>query len=362
VSDQSSRILFNVEEDLGEGLSAVGQFDLRFKLDQQVRVQSETTSNPAVDSISGGNNHVGLKSRTYGTLRLGRQDIYYTESPSLLPSGLFLAATMQPVIHSLATANASRTPNLMWYESPRFSGFQATVGYSTNPLRSSGTSEAENDVGGSVAQRKGRGAYLKLNYVYGGLDLTYARVDLKSDYMGNAGYAVTTGSGGTAQNAQNDQKGSTLVAKYDVGNGFKVGAGYTNEKQVALGTIAAVSNAFAYVPANYAAGTEIKATAKSLSGAYKQGSHNFVVNYAKRGNLSYAGTDVADSGIKLGTLAYSYDLSKRTAVGVMYTSMKSGSNTSAGLFYQGNNAYGGQVTNMLGETQKITSFALRHSF
>jgi hypothetical protein len=92
------------------------------------------------------------------------------------------------------------------------------------------------------------------------------------------------------------------------------------------------------------------------------GPNNFVVNFAKRGNTTYDGVEQANTGASQTTLAYSYDFSKQTSVGVMYSALKSQSNTAIGMFYQGNNAYGGQMANMLGETQKITSIALRKNF
>ena len=46
----------------------------------------------------------------------------------------------------------------------------------------------------------------------------------------------------------------------------------------------------------------------------------------------------------------------------MWTSLKSDANTATGLFYQSNNAYGGQLSNLNGETQTITSLAVRHNF
>ena len=48
VSDQSSRIIFGLVEDLGGGLKAVGQYDMRFNLGAAARNQSETTTNPTV--------------------------------------------------------------------------------------------------------------------------------------------------------------------------------------------------------------------------------------------------------------------------------------------------------------------------
>ena len=364
VSDQSSRIIFGVTEDLGGGLSAIGQFDLRFKVDASARIQSETTTNPTVDPVSSGNQHVGLKKAGVGTLRLGRQDIYYGEAANYLPGGLFLAANPQPLFHSLATANASRTPNLIWFTSDRMNGVEATVGYSTQPLRTSGTNEVESNMGTTTQTGHGGGTYIKLNYANGPLDLTYAMIDMKSGYAGGTAYSVTTGAGGAASNAEKDQFGQTLVAKYNFNNGFQGSLGYSKEKQTAVATATAVTTATAIAGLSPAlsVGSSITVAAWTASGIYTMGANNFIVNFAKRGNLAYDGVEQASTGGSQTTLAYSYDFSKQTTVGLMYSALKSQSNAAFGMFYQGNNAYGGQMLNMLGETQKMTSIAIRKNF
>jgi len=379
VSDQSSRMIFNVTEDLGGGLTALGQYDLRFKIDAAARIQGETSANqgaaysttlrnnPAVDPVTNGNIHVGIKSANLGTLKLGRQDVYYVEAANYLPAGLFLAANPAPVVHSLngvSMANWSRTPNLMWFESNRMSGIQATVGYSTNPVRSSATSEVESNMGTTTNQNNGGGTYLKLNYANGPLDLTYASIDFKSGYAGGAAYSNTTGAGGADLNTQHNQAGQTLVAKYDFNNGFKVALGSHKNKityVTAAGAVAATT-AFSNQSPAMAVGSTQTANAWSASGTYVTGPSNFVINYARRGNLSYDGVAIDSTGLSQVTFAYAYDLSKQTSVGVMYTALKSQANSSQALFYQGNNAYGGQVGTMAGETQKMTSIALRKNF
>lgn len=363
VSDQSSRLMFNVAEDLGNGLSAVGQYDLRFKIDAAARIQSETsTTSPAVDPVTNGNIHVGLSSNNWGAVKLGRQDIHYTEQANLLPGGLYLAANQAPVVYGLqnsAIANWSRTPNLLWYVSPRISGVEASVGYSTNPLRTSATTEVEADVGSTTPQRKGSAQWLKLNYANGPLDMTFSRYDAKSDYMGSA--STGAGAGGTAVNPQNDQLSQTLLVKYRVTPELRVALGRTANELTAVTAATAANSATAFNPA-YAIGDKIKASANHASIGYQMGASNITLNWAKRGNVSYAGNEVDNTALTQTTLAYTYDLSKRTSVGVMYTALKAGTKTSGNLFYQGNNAYGGQVTAGLGETQTITSLALRHNF
>jgi len=367
VSDQSSRMIFNVAEDLGGGLTALGQYDLRFKVDAQTRIQNEAATSPTVDAVSSGNSHVGIKSAALGTLRLGRQDIYYGETANYLPAGLFLAANAAPVAMSLPTigafANNSRTPNLVWVESNRMMGIQATLGYSTQPLRQSGTNEVESNMGTTTYGDNGGGTYVKLNYANGPLDLTYAMIDFKSGYSGGP---TNTGAGavGAEANRNHNQAPQTFLAKYDFSNGFKAAVGYHKNKGTIVGPNIDVGKASSTAPALPAltAGSTVQANAWTASGIYTSGPSNFVLNMAKRGNVSYDGVEVASTGVNQLTIGYAYDLSKQTAVGVMMTSLKSQANTATGMFYQGNNAYGGQMTNMLGETQKMTSIALRKNF
>ena len=119
ISDHSSRVVFNATEDLGGGLSAIGQFDLRFKLDATSRLQAESVTtggtagasgltNPTVDPVSSGANWVGLASKTMGTVRMGRGDFYYIDTPSFMPAGMHISANMSPVYHSRAAANTSQ--------------------------------------------------------------------------------------------------------------------------------------------------------------------------------------------------------------------------------------------------------------
>lgn len=362
VSDQSSRLVFSTQEDLGNGLAAIAQYELRFSIDAQFRNQSETTTNPTVNFLNGGNNHVGLRSKDLGTFRLGRADIYWQDNATNLPSGLFTAANPAPVFHSLATANVSRTPNLAWWESPRIAGVQATVGYSTSPLRTSATNEVENDIGTASQNRKGDGKWLRLNYTNGPLSVTYGIIDLKSDYMGGTAYSTTTGAGGATSNANHDQRGQTLIAKYDVTKALNIGLGYSKESQAYVSAPTAANTAFSYVPSGLAIGNKKEANAINASASYKFGNSTVLASYAKRSNFKYAGVEASDTDAKQTTLAYWYDFSKTTAVGAMRTVLSNGSRNADGLFYQANNAFGGQVTNMVGETQTMWSVALRKAF
>src|SRR5690349_10647315 len=72
VVDDSSRLIFNVVEDLGGGLQAIGQYDLRLKLDDNQAPNVLGGSN-----LAQGNDHVGLRSKAWGRIFVGRQDLHY---------------------------------------------------------------------------------------------------------------------------------------------------------------------------------------------------------------------------------------------------------------------------------------------
>ncbi len=366
ISDHSSRVIFNATEDLGGGLSAIGQFDLRFKLDATSRIQAETASaftptgaaantatvagtgpltNPTVDPVSSGANWVGLASKTMGTVRMGRGDFYYIDTPSFMPAGMHTSANMSPVYHSRAAANTSRTPNAAWWVSPRISGLEGTVMYSTQPLRTSGTNEVESDLGTGTANRKGSGSMVRLNYTSGPVDATFATISLKSDYIG-VGTALGAGSASAGQNAQDDQSGNNFVLKFDVGGGLKLAAGMSSGKTTVVST-----------------GVSTKANASGFGLSYDMGKVNYALSVARKGNNELSSTgEAANTGTSLTALAVTYNFSRRTAISALYNSLKADAGTTVTPFYQVNNVFGGQNKMENGEGTTTLSLGLVHRF
>jgi len=221
VTDNSSRIIFGMVEDLGGGLSAIGQVDVRFALDAQTRHGPDDNAkaaggaagsvNPVSNAVTSGNNHVGLSSKTMGAIRLGRQDIHYTEGAHFNHTSAATIVSSINVLHSNGSAggsiaNWSRTPNLLWYTSPTINGLNATLGYSTNGTRTSGGyMEQENDM--ATNQRKGSTAYQRLSYTNGPLALVYSNVNSKSDWLSTGTISAGASVNALAQNRA-DQKGS----------------------------------------------------------------------------------------------------------------------------------------------------------
>ena len=382
VTDNSGRIIFNSNEDLGGGMRAFWQVDVRPLMDQTSRtselcatpaitaqvagstvaaqaVAPSVTCTPGLNPLSGGNSHIGL-SGSLGSIRMGRQDIHYTEGGNFAP-------VSNPTIHShaglLVTAaasngavgRASRTANLIWYTTPTMNGFNGTLGYSTNGTALSGMSDAENDL--ASAQRKGSTQYARLGYTQGPVTAVVSYVNEKSDSIGTPAVATISATNAVvntmyqnyaANGANPDRSGSIVSVKYDLGVA-KLGAAVANNNSTAM--------------SGGAAGVVSKRTNTQFGLGVPMGASNIAVTYTKVGSVSENGVEKADTGASSVALAYSYDLSKRTQV---FAGMQTITNKSAGthgLFYNGDNVVGSVGSNaQAGEKLSVTSFGVRHSF
>jgi len=375
VTDNSSRIIFSSNEDLGGGMRAFAQFDLRLLLDGAGRINALSAtpatpavvasgtqtaaaavaagvSNPGVNPLAGGNSHVGI-SNSFGAFRLGRQDIHYTEGGNFAPVS---APTIQSHAGLLVTAGAghavgrtSRTSNLLWYTTPTISGVTGTLGYSTNGVAASGAVEVENDM--ASAQRKGNTQYARLGFAQGPVTAVVSYINEKADYIGSAAtYPAASGAAAVfaAANPNPDRSGTIVSFKYDLG-------------MAKLGV--AVANNNSQTNASGALTDKFKRTNTQFGVGVPMGASNFALTYTKVGNENKNAAEVANTGASSVALAYSYDLSKRTQV---FAGMQTITNKSAGahgLFYNADNAVGtAGSAPAAGEKHSVTSFGIRHNF
>lgn len=369
VTDQSSRIIFNVVEDMGGGLQAVGQFDLRFSLDSQNRINAapaaagtylDATPNP----VSGGNNHIGLVSKAWGAVRFGRQDVHYGHSgDNLANKGALWAhnsalfdSVARPGTTNNAIAGTTRTPNLIWYNSPDWSGFKLLAGYSTNPMVTSATVSVENDLG--TNGRSGRAYLFNPSYDTKNAHVSWSHWNAKSDWMGatvsNAADVVA------ARNAQNDQKSNSIRGHYQFPMGLRIGLGWNSSKvsEAVTGLVRGNRTAWA-LPVSYTTGPHAYSFTYTKAGDSKDTS---------AGTSGTAGTAVAaasgtQTGARLLALNYSYDLSKRTSASVTYAKLNNRANGVYTLFYVADTVMGGASTGALaGEDHRMMGVTLRHTF
>jgi predicted porin len=314
MTDDSSRIVFNVVEDLGGGLRAIGQIDMRLAPDN------------GVDSGPSGNSHVGLQSKSWGRIFMGRQDLHYfnTESnilvrgdlksaPWAITSGTYLGAPI---------ANTTRTPNVIHYTTPNWGGFTVIAAYSTNPVTATGN---EADIGSAV--RKGRGWHLQPNFAGKNWQVGYSYWSAKPD----ASLA--------------DQRADRLYGSYTWG-GLKVGLVWDKSK------------------ARNAGGVEIaNRTAWSIPIGYRFGPHNIDGHYSKARNDKSAAAAGLNTGAKMWAIAYGYDLSKRTSVALTYAQIKNEAAAAYNLFTSTSAAIGtADAAIFAGEDPRILTMTLRHAF
>ncbi len=389
VTDNSSRIIFGVNEKLTNDLNAIGQFDLRFSVDQTARVNA-VCATPAVatqdaiantsaggvvaaqtsataggcavpNPVSSGNSHLGLSSKTMGTIRLGRQDIHYTEGGNFNPVGLGTIHSAAGLANTAAAGatvgRASRSANLIWWTSPKFNNMDVTAGYSTNSTAASGQQDTENDLASN--QRKGGTTYLRVSYADGPLSLVYSTINEKSDWIGTAATAPALSLGSTAaaqtavgaqaaQTQQADRNGNVFTAKYDFGK-FKLGGAYWQNESTA------------YTAG--ASGDTSKRGAWQMGLGFPMGASNLAVTYTKLGTVKANGVEAANTGATHTTLAYSYDFSKTTQGVLAYTSLANSSSGAHSLFYNGDNVLGSIGSSAVaGERHSVSSVGLRVGF
>lgn len=298
LSDNTSYIRFNIVEDLGNGLQAIGQVETRNQLDTGSLAATGTT-------------YVGLSSKRWGSLRLGRENLHYfhRESDMFARGGSLRGDSIGILAYAnggaTSIANATRTPNTIVWASPNWSGFTLNAGYSTNP----GNTPTEADVGSPV--RKGRGWNLNPNYKGSNFQVGYSYWDGKSDgaFTGLGAPALLAGAQfGTPTGM--DQRSHRYYGSYKWA-GFKAGLAIDDSR---IRTVTALAT------------TEISdRTAWSIPLEYTTGPHSVFAEFSQAKRDKAAPFSGLDTKANLFSLTYVYSLSKRTAVGVNYARLNNGS-------------------------------------
>src|SRR4029079_6871360 len=148
-----------------------------------------------------GNDHVGLRSKTWGRIFVGRQDLHYFNRESDLTTRGSLRADSISIlayanVGKTAIAGATRTANVVHYTTPNWGGFTMIAAYSSNP------SAQDADLGAAV--RKGRAWNFNPNFQASNFQVGYSYWSSKPD-------------GSLA----GEQRGDRLYGSYSFG-GFKV--------------------------------------------------------------------------------------------------------------------------------------------
>lgn len=323
VDDNSSRILFNLAEDLGGGLAAIAQLDLRFAPDQ-------AGAAPANNPIGSGNTYVGLRSNTMGALTLGRWDLHYGNQPDDIASkaGALMASSVSLMDFQnagvTAVANATRTANVIKWDSPTWGALNLTAAYSTSPLAASSEGDMAT-IAATAAKQSGSGINVKGTFTGANWQIGASFWDAKTEATNTAAQT------------------STAFWGYYRFGGFKVGVG-VNQAELKANDVV-VSDRQSY----------------TIPASYTTGAHNFYAHYTVADKDDAAAFAGQATKAKMMAFAYVYDLSKRTSVGLTYAKIDNEANARYN-FFTGAALGSADATPGAGEDVQLIQATVRHAF
>ena len=341
VSSNNSFIGFKGTEDLGNGLSAIWQFEQSIAIDQQSKNDSFGSSSPILANQSHRNIFVGLSSQQMGTLTLGLQDSpFKTSTGPLDVFGQHTVADYRNIwgavgallIQTPGAAGSGvnlasiRAPNSVMYTSPNLSGFtiKALAG-------------AQNENGNDTPTTS------VANPHYYAVNGTYANGPIFATLAYEDNKIVNSATNDLALKNWRAGAGYTFA-------GFKVGLAY--ERIKGDGAATAITS------------QEIQRTAWYLPVSYQFGNNTIKAAFTKAGksNQKNAGVDVSGSdGAKQWSLGFDHAMSKRTNVYALYTQVRNDDNGSYAIGSAGT-GIAGVLPASYGADPKAFSVGMVHKF
>jgi len=361
-----------MREDLGGGLAAVGQIELRPSVDGNASYDQSGVGSNA------GNMFIGLQSASWGLLRLGSVDRHYTLSADTL-GGNAPTFTASPHLGSNTIGGVStttvgggtRTRNQIGWDSPNWGGFTMNLGWSFRQVSGQEgdlvnvptTATALGGAAVGTKPRKGNaywigGRYDASNWFVGVSYMNDKGEATLNTNLSNSFDAVTcttatppvcTTTSSTSYTGMRDLREWRWAARYNFPGGF--GLGLTVDRT-------SVNNSTTTGGAALS-----KRTSWAVPLDYTTGPHSFGILYSRANQDKVIGTG---SRSRQWSLRYVYALSKRTTVGVGYTSLRNdtaaayavtGDNTTTANAYSSANAALGA-----GEDARVIGMNMRHAF
>jgi len=323
ISSNNSNLGFKGTEDLGNGLSAIWQFESALAFDVQAR--NDQTNGDGTGGVGSRNTFAGFSSKTMGALTFGNQ-----ESPmktSIAPLDMFGNTIAD---YRTLVGTQVRMASSALYVTPNLSGFSAKLGYSAR-------NETGNDsTPGSVSDPS-----------YWAGNVTYSNGPIFAALAYEEEKTVTSTVLSTKQKTMRAGFGYNFGAA-------KVGLGYNTTK----------------LTSNVAgASTDAKVNSWLLSGAYTMGKTTLKAQYVKAGDTSGSATSATASsqGAKQWTLGADYAMSKRTNLYALYTQLSNDSNSSRalgnnGTVLGGNTGIATVTAASAGQDPKAISVGFVHKF
>ena len=341
VSTNGSRIGFKGTENLGNGLSALFQFESNANFDSAGALG---TSRDSFVGLSGDFGKVILGNLSTPTRVLGNaldvnaggdgigssQAVLGKLGGALANAGAGGAAGRSATSASLFD---SRFNNTIAYITPAFSGLQATIAYVAN----------ENKVDTAGAGVNTSAYDLGLNYDNGPIlvGLTYAEVREKNDVA--AGAPFGSGALKTYLGADQKLKEFRLGGKYDF-------------------DVASLRALYAKTKADGSL-NDVQQTVWGIGGTYNVSTNGkLTAQYYQAGDLDKSTGADDNTSAKFYTLGYEHSLSKRTLLKANYAYLKNDDKTSTNGY--GGYDFGKNSSGFAGDEIKVSGLqvGLRHSF
>jgi len=302
--DAGSRLGFRGNEALGNGLSAHFVIEGGINFDTGGNIGPNGRVNSSTGSLGSRTTYVGLKSDTLGTLRFGRQDLFWT-SPYINQTGSDWVSSGFGVqsggIGRGMAVGVVRVDNAVKYISPRLFGLvEAIVGTSTSHREDI---EPGTDNNGSLWTLTLQGARGRFGYGY--------------DYARNRGNELTAPKGALPAGTRGLNQGHKLRLRYSYSDTGQVSL-ILLQSEVRHGGASLNVNATADPSASR---LRQRGLVLGMSQYFGEGRRfHFIAEYMRVGNVS--GCNVSsrcdDTGAHGYLLALRYILSKRTNFYVNY--------------------------------------------
>lgn len=287
VQNDTSRIGFKGDEDLGNGLKAIWQVESGVAID-------DGSAGASTGTLGTRETFLGLSSSRFGTFKLGNFLVAIDDLHGIAGNnfqyytGISNDAALWLNGGKLSTGGFdARAGNSVSYQTPDFNGLTSRVQYSLT----TGTGNSETQHGGA--------SLISAN-------VQYSKGPLRVGYGIQANRDMQTMSSNFYQNGLTNM----LAVGYTVGPFYLAGL-------VEHDSLSNINNSGKDRSRNYG----------SVLASYTVGNNVFSVFGGKAGAW-HGDAGVADSGAKLGTVAYNYVLSKSTQVYVLYTTLRDDSNAS----------------------------------
>ena len=307
VSSNNSNLGFKGTEDLGNGLSAIWQFESAIAFDQQPR--NDSGNGDASGTTGARNTYAGLSSKTMGALTLGNQESPMKTSISKLDMFGNTIADYRTLM-----GPQTRGVNSVLYSSPSFNGFDVKAMYSARNEAGNGGNKNPSYWSASATYANGP--------ILAAVAHEVEKAVTAASAATTATFVVTNGAGATVGSVLVTTAGATAAADTKqttsrVGFGYnfgaaKVGVGYNTTKL-----------------RNELDSSETKTNSWLVSGAYSMGKTTLKAQYVTSSDIK--GNATSSEGAKQWTIGADYSLSKRTTMYALYTKLVNDTNASRTL-------------------------------